>query len=179
MERYGGGLIVVADYDPAWPAMFEQERAKLSTALGPLTVTIEHVGSTAVPGLAAKPVIDLLVGVHSLVEARSRGIEPLRALGYTYMPEYQSWLPDELFFRKGIPGPWTHHVHIMEPSSPRWRNRLLFRDYLRAHPDAARTYAKLKRDLAAAVKDDIAAYRTAKDGFVAEIVARARAEGER
>lgn len=174
MERYGGGPIVVADYDPAWPAMFEQERTRLHAALGSLVVAIEHVGSTAVPGLAAKPIIDLLVGVHSLTEALSRCIEPLQTLGYAYMPEYRSWLPDELFFRRGIPGPWTHHVHIMELSSLRWENRLLFRDYLRAHPEAARAYAKLKRDLAAALGDDIAAYRTAKDGFVEQIMARAR-----
>src|SRR5262249_46029221 len=120
MERYGGGPIVVADYNPAWPALFEQERAKLDTALGSLVVTIEHVGSTAVPGLAAKPIIDLLVGVRSLEEARSRHIEVFQSLSYTYLPEYQSWLPDELFFRKGVPGPWTHHVHVMEPTNPGW-----------------------------------------------------------
>lgn len=174
MERYGGGAIFVVDYDPAWPVMFEQERARLDAALGSRVVAIEHVGSTAVPGLAAKPIIDLLVGVQSLTEAQPRCIEPLQALGYAYMPEYRSWLPDELFFRKAISGPWTHHVHIMEPSNPRWENRLLFRDYLRAHPEASHAYAKLKRDLAAAFKDDIAAYRTAKDGFVEQIMARAR-----
>jgi GrpB-like predicted nucleotidyltransferase (UPF0157 family) len=137
MERYGGGPIVVTDYNPAWPALFEQERERLDTALGSLVVTIEHVGSTAVPGLGAKPIIDLLVGVRSLEEAQSRCIEVFQSLRYTYMPEYRSWLPDELFFRKGVPGPWTHHVHVMEPTKPGWERRLLFRDYLRAHPDAA------------------------------------------
>src|SRR5262249_5932608 len=120
MERYGAGPIVVIDYDPAWPALFEQERANLAAALGALVVTIEHVGSTAVPGLAAKPIIDLLVGVRSLEDARTRGIEALAALGYTYVPDYESFLPDELFFRKGVGGPWTHHAHVMEPSDPRW-----------------------------------------------------------
>lgn len=127
MERYGGGLIVVTDYNPAWPAMFEQERTKLATALGPLVVTVEHVGSTAVPGLAAKPIIALLVGVRSLDDARSACIKGLQALGYTYMPEYEA-CPGELFFRKGVPGPWTHHVHLMQPSNPGWERRLLFRD---------------------------------------------------
>ena len=94
MERYGGGAIVVTDYDPAWPAMFEEERANIAAALRSLVVTIEHIGSTAVPGLAAKPIIDLLVGVTSLDAARACGIDALQALGYTYMPEYQSWLPD-------------------------------------------------------------------------------------
>src|SRR5262245_37231903 len=174
MEQYGSGQIVVTDYNPEWPAMFEQERAKLDSALGSLALAIEHVGSTAVSGLAAKPIIDLLVAVHSLEEARSRCIEALRILGYKYMPEYQSWLPGELFFRKGLPGPWTHHVHVMEPSNPGWERRLLFRDYLRAHPNAADAYMNLKRRLAASFKDDIAAYRNGKDVFVQEAVAKAR-----
>jgi GrpB-like predicted nucleotidyltransferase (UPF0157 family) len=176
MERYGGGPIVIAAYDPAWTSLFAQERAKLAALLGPLVLAIEHVGSTAVPGLAAKPIIDLMVGVRSLTEARHRCIERLQAAGYAYLPEYQSWLPDELFFRRGSSGSWTHHVHVMEPSNPGWRRRLLFRDYLRRHPDSAEAYAKLKRGLAAAFKDDIAAYRNAKDAFVAETMAKARKE---
>lgn len=123
MERYGGGLIAVCDYDPMWSVMFEQERARVHGRLGSMVTTIEHIGSTAVPGLAAKPIIDLLVGVRSLAEARSCCIEPLQGLSYTYVPEYESWLPAELFFRKGIPGPWTHHVHMMEPSASGERGR--------------------------------------------------------
>lgn len=90
MERYGGGSIVVSDYNPAWPATFEQERTSLHTALGPLVLTIEHIGSTAVPGLAAKPIIDLQLSVRSLAEARSSCVGPLQALGYAYMPQYEA-----------------------------------------------------------------------------------------
>jgi hypothetical protein len=90
---------------------FEQERARIKNALGSFALTIEHVGSTAVPGLPSKPIIDLLVGVRSLEEARERCIDPIEALGYDYIPEYALWLPGELFFREGSPGPWTHHVH--------------------------------------------------------------------
>jgi GrpB-like predicted nucleotidyltransferase (UPF0157 family) len=176
MERYGAGAVVVTDYDPAWPAMFAQERANVAAALGPLAVTIEHVGSTAVPGLAAKPIIDLLIGARSLADARAHGIAALRVLGYTYLPEYQSFLPDELFFRKGVGGPWTHHLHVMEPSNPRWEHRLLFRDYLRAHPETAQDYVTLKRRLAATCKDNIAAYRSGKDAFVHEAMTKARQE---
>jgi hypothetical protein len=100
----------------------------------------------------------------------------LRAVGYAYLPEYESWLPGELFFRKGPPGPWTHHVHAMETSHPRWQHRLLFRDYLRAHPEAASAYGKLKRDLAAAFGDDIAGYRNAKAAFCEATMAQARGE---
>src|SRR5260221_6159881 len=87
----------------------------------------------------------------------------------------EAWLPGELFFRKGLSGPWTHHLHILQGDDPRWQDRLLFRDYLRNHPEAARAYAKLKRDLAAAFDDDISGYRNAKDAFVAATMAEARA----
>jgi GrpB-like predicted nucleotidyltransferase (UPF0157 family) len=99
MEKYGSKLIVVSDYDPNWPAIFEQEREKIQGTLGSLAMAIEHVGSTAVPGLAAKPIVDLLVGVPTLEVARSRCVESIKSLGYTCMPQYASWLPGELFFR--------------------------------------------------------------------------------
>ena len=89
MERDGGGSIVVSDYDPAWPAMFEHECTRLHAALDPFVLTIEHIGSTAVPGLAAKPIIDLQASVRRLAEAQSRCVEPLQALGYTYLPQYR------------------------------------------------------------------------------------------
>ena len=177
MERYGGGSIVVSDYNPAWPATFEQERASLHTALGPLALTIEHIGSTAVPGLAAKPIIDLQLSVRSLAEARSSCVGPLQALGYAYMPQYEARLPGELFSRKGLSGPWTHHLHILQGDHPRWQRRLLFRDYLRNHPEVAGAYAKLKRDLAAAFDDDISGYMNAKTAFVAATLAEALGPG--
>ena len=176
MERYGAGSIVVRDYDPKWAAMFEEERARVHGALGAVVTSIEHVGSTSVPGLAAKPIIDLLVGVRDLAEARGACLEPLRALGYTYVPEYETWLPGELFFRKGVPGPWTHHVHVMEPANPRWQDFVLFRDYLRAQPPIAQAYASLKRALATVFGDDIAGFRTAKAPFVQAVMAKARAQ---
>ena len=84
-------------------------RARACT-LDPFVLTIEHIGSTAVPGLAAKPIIDLQASVRRLPEAQSRCVEPLQALGYTYLPQYEAWLPGELFFRKALAGPWTHHL---------------------------------------------------------------------
>jgi GrpB-like predicted nucleotidyltransferase (UPF0157 family) len=175
MEKYGVGSIVVSDYDPNWATLFKQERTRIENALGSLALAIEHVGSTAVPGLPSKPIIDLLIGVPSLEEARQRCVEPMEALGYNHIPEYASWLPNELFFRKGPPGPWTHHVHLMEPFCPRWDALLVFRDYLRAHPEAAGAYAGIKRALAASSKDNIAAYRNGKTTFVEETTAKARA----
>jgi len=174
MEKYGAGSIVVCEYDPNWSHLFEQESARIKNVLGSFALAVEHIGSTSVPGLPSKPIIDLLVGVPDLEEAKQRCIAPIEALGYIYMPQYASWLPHELFFRKGPPGPWTHHVHLMEPSNPRWEAFLVFRDYLRAHPEAARAYADVKLALAASAKDDIAAYRNGKSVFVDETTARAR-----
>jgi GrpB-like predicted nucleotidyltransferase (UPF0157 family) len=175
VEQYGGGPIEVRDYDPRWPVLFDEECERLRGVFGQ-TVTIEHMGSTSVPGLAAKPIIDLLVGVRSLAEAKSIYMAPVLALGYTYIPEYEPWLPAELFFRKGVPGPWTHHVHAMEPSNPRWQDFLLFRDYLRSHPETAGAYGRLKKSLALAFGDDIEGFRNAKHEFVKTVTAKARSE---
>lgn len=86
MERYGGGRIVIHDYDPGWSVLFEQEQARILEALGSAVMTIEHVGSTSVAGLTSKPIVDLLVGVHNLPDARTLCVEPLQALGHTYLP---------------------------------------------------------------------------------------------
>ena len=174
-EKFGGGPIVIAEYDLRWPDLFDREREVVRAALGKLVLKIEHIGSTAIPGLPAKPIIDLLVGIRSLAEARACAIGPLLQLGYVYIPEYERWLPDELFFRKGVPGPPTHHVHVMEPANPRWTDHLRFRDYLRGHPGTAAAYADLKKSLAQQFGEDIGAYRDAKDDFVRDVLARARA----
>jgi GrpB-like predicted nucleotidyltransferase (UPF0157 family) len=172
-ERYGGAIEVV-DYDPAWPAQFAAERDAVARALGDLVFAIEHIGSTSVPGLAAKPIIDLMVGLRDLATARAAAVAPMQALGYVYLPEYETWLTDELFFRKGPPGPWTHHAHLMERTNPRWTRHLAFRDHLRARPDEAAAYAAEKRRLAAQHGDDFAAYRVGKSEFIAAAHARAR-----
>ena len=176
MERYGGGPIVICDYDTAWPRMFAAERQRLRHALGSLVIALEHVGSTAVPGLAAKPIIDVLVGVRSLHDARTSSLEPMQKLGYTYMAEYESWLPEEMLFRKGISGRWTHHVHIAEPSGARWEEFILIRDYLRKHPEVARAYGDLKKELATRFGEDIAGFRSAKGPFLRELMTKARAD---
>ena len=129
------------------------------------------------PGLAAKPIIDLQSSVRSLAEARSNCVGPLQALGYAYMPEDQARLPGELFFRKGPSGSWTHQLHILQEDHPRWRRRLLFRDDPN-HPEVARAYAKLKRVLAAMFDDDISGYMNAKTAFVAATLAEALGPGE-
>ena len=175
--------IAIVPYDPCWPDLFVQEAARIREALGESShVAVEHFGSTAVPGLSAKPIIDLLVGVSSVIEARAVAVPKLEALGYAFW--YDNPNPDHLFFVKGLPpnGPRTHHIHMVEPEMFRdpknesflfW-DRLLFRDYLRAHPDEARRYEAVKRDLAARFPDDREAYTDGKAGYVSEVMKKAR-----
>jgi GrpB-like predicted nucleotidyltransferase (UPF0157 family) len=158
----------IVSYDPGWPEQFAAEARRLRAVLDPGQVLgVEHFGSTAVPGLAAKPIIDILVAVVSLAHAKATMIAPILSLGYVYWAENPK--PDRMFFVKGMP-PYgerrTHHVHITEPNGEMWRRRLLFRDHLRAHPDEARRYEALKRDLAERFPDDREAYTQAKTDYV-------------
>lgn len=155
----------VVDYDPTWPARFEEEAALLELVIGPwATGGIHHVGSTAVPGLAAKPVIDILVGVDSLDASREciALVEPLHYLHSPYRVEEMHW------FCKPDPAARTHHLHLVTTDSPRFVNEIAFRDYLRAHPERADAYAQLKRDLAEQFRHDREAYTMGKTGFVVE-----------
>jgi GrpB-like predicted nucleotidyltransferase (UPF0157 family)/predicted nucleotidyltransferase len=158
----------IEPYDPEWPELFERERAELEPVLGGVvTGGIHHAGSTAVPGLDAKPVIDILVGVADLDSARTC-IEPLAALGYSHAPTYRAG--EMLWFCKPSPEQRTHHLHLVPTGSPRFRAELGFRDHLRAHRDVAAEYAELKRRLAERFEHDREAYTEAKADFVARVV---------
>jgi GrpB-like predicted nucleotidyltransferase (UPF0157 family)/predicted acetyltransferase len=159
--------VVVADYDAAWPRLFEEERAALAAALGGAAVAIEHVGSTAVPGLAAKPIVDILVGLRSYPAAAGE-IAAVEAVGYVYRGELG--IPGRQFFARGRP---RTHVHATLYQSDFWRSHLLFRDYLRASPEDAARYAALKRELAVRYREDRTGYTESKDSFVADVLARA------
>jgi GrpB-like predicted nucleotidyltransferase (UPF0157 family) len=169
--------IEIVEYDPRWPALFAEEAALLRAALAPdLVVGLEHFGSTAIPGLAAKPIIDILVAVRSLAAARDTAIEPLQRLGYVFWAENPK--TDRMFFVKGMP-PYgerrTHHVHVTEPTGEPWL-RLPFRDYLRAHPEEAQRYGRLKRELAIRHRTDREEYSGAKADYVEQILAKAKRE---
>lgn len=138
-------MIEIVPYDAAWPLAFERERAELQDALGARALRIEHHGSTAVPGMAAKPVIDIQISV-AVLHPLDAYAPSLAALGYTHRPH-----PDDAFapfFHRPAEWPHTHHVHVVEAGSGEERRTLAFRDYLRAHPAAARDYEALKRTLA-------------------------------
>lgn len=155
--------IRVVPYDLSWPALFAEEQAALETAIGAwASGGIHHVGSTAVPGLDAKPIVDILVGVESLEGSRAC-FEPLAALEYQYAP----YLPGEMhWFCKPSPGRRTHHLHLVPTGSRRYLDELTFRDRLRADPVKTREYASLKRDLAARFASDREAYTDAKGDFI-------------
>jgi GrpB-like predicted nucleotidyltransferase (UPF0157 family) len=160
--------IVMVPYDEAWPSLFLEERRRIERALGPLVERIEHVGSTAVSGLASKPIIDIMVGVRSLREA-DRCIEPLERLSYEYRGE--AGASGRLFFRKGDPR--THHLHVAQVGGEFWVDHVAFRDYLRTHPQTAEEYARLKHELADRFRADWAAYTEGKSDFILEVLRRA------
>ncbi len=166
--------IFLVKYDPDWVRQFDEEAFRLREVLSSsLLVRIDHFGSTAIPGLTAKPIIDILVGVNSLEEARTEAVSPLESIGYAFWSHNPD--PDHFFFAKGLPpAPHrTHHVHMVRTESP-FYERLLFRDYLRDHPDEAQRYSALKQDLAARFSQDREAYTQAKSDFIAEIMQKAK-----
>lgn len=174
-DRFDPGIRIV-DYDPAWPALAQSELRRLREALGAVAVRLEHVGSTAVPGLAAKPILDLQLSVDAL-EPRARYVEPLQRLGYLFVPDPE--FPDFHFFGKPPERPRTHHVHVCAAGSVHEWRHIAVRDFLRAHADEAERYAALKRALVARHPQDRLAYIAGKEEHVTALEARARAWARR
>jgi GrpB-like predicted nucleotidyltransferase (UPF0157 family) len=164
--------IQVVPYDPTWPASFAHARDRVTTALAPWLVgPVEHIGSTAVPGLAAKPIIDMLARITHY-EAGTQILPVMSAIGWAHAPEpadrqARTWefcFPDVAWR--------THHLHVVEHQSPDWPTWLAFRDHLRGHPADAAGYARVKQDLAAANDQDRPRYRAGKAPFITSVIAR-------
>jgi len=162
-------------HDPNWRQKFQQEAERVSAAAGSNVVAVHHVGSTAIPAIYAKPIIDLLLVVRDLAALDER--QPMmEALGYEARGEYG--IPGRRFFRRDNEhGDRTHQIHAFEDGSPQIARHLAFRDYMIAHPEAAEAYSDLKRDLAAKYPEDIEAYMDGKDEFIQEIDRRTAQEG--
>lgn len=156
--------------DPAWPAAFELERDRLASCLPGTFIAIEHIGSTAVPGLHAKPIIDLLAGVPSMMAADDMAPRLLASL-YTTSAEFNRSLPDRRWFMRWSAGRRTHHLHVVVHRGSVWNDRLAFRDALRSNAVLAARYAALKQRLSVEFSDDREAYTEAKAGFVREVLA--------
>jgi GrpB-like predicted nucleotidyltransferase (UPF0157 family) len=161
--------IEVVDYNPAWPALFDAERRLLQEALAPwLAGPVEHIGSTAVPGLPAKPIIDIMAPVHSLAGSTA-AIATASALNYLYYP----YKPEQLhWFCKPSPAHRTHHLHLVPLGSTLWHQRMAFRDALRGSTDLTARYAVLKHQLALQYRHDREGYTEAKGPFIAQVLAR-------
>jgi len=170
--------VSIASYDPAWPGMFEEEKQHLLECLPQdLIRRIEHFGSTAVPGLRAKPIVDVLVEVSSLEETRAKVAPLLEAEGYDYfwrptrgddVPPFYAW-----FIKRNSAGTRTHHVHMVERDFEHW-DTLLFRDYLIEHPQTAKEYEALKMKLARDHPNDREAYTNGKTDFVVRVTETAK-----
>ena len=157
--------VELADYDAAWPLQFEAERRRLTEALPDAFVAIEHIGSTAVEGLRAKPLIDLLAAVRSMDEARALS-GPLQDIGYTTSPELNATLTSRQWFMRQSGGRRTHHLHVVVQFSHDWIARVSFRDRLRTDPAFRHRYESLKEDLALRYADDREAYTEGKSAFI-------------
>jgi len=168
--------IEVVPYDPGWPERFRREAEQLRTVFGSQVVAIHHVGSTAIPGIKAKPIIDILVVVEDLDQVDRRNAE-MAARGY--IPKGSFGIPKRRFFIKGTETERTHHVHVFGLAHPAIRRHLAFRDYLRAHPGRARAYSRLKEELARKFRHDIEGYMAGKDAFIKNIETEAQAWKDR
>lgn len=160
---HGQPPIVIEPYEPAWPERFEAERVALAKVLAPwLAGPIEHIGSTAVPGLAAKPVIDIMAGVRDLSSSRPaiEAVRPLRYCYFDYKPEVMHW------FCKPSDIERTHHLHLVPVGSGLWCERLAFRDLLRRNAATREAYLALKWKLASEYRDDREAYTEGKTPFI-------------
>jgi putative glutamine amidotransferase len=174
-EREGRSrAFVIVPYDPAWERRFETESTRIEAALGDQVVRLDHVGSTSVPGLGAKPVVDIQVSLRSTVP-RAAYVEPLVHLGYRL--GIDPWTDEHEFFSKDENGERAFHVHICGAGSEWERRHLAFRDWLRSHSEDAAAYERLKRDLAERHPRDTYSYNEAKTAFIQEVEARATVRG--
>jgi GrpB-like predicted nucleotidyltransferase (UPF0157 family) len=172
-ERLGtaGGQIEIVAYDSEWPRLFEREAKRIQEACGGAVRVVEHIGSTAIPGMPAKPILDLMPGLSSHRDGL-KTIEPIRQLGYEYFGE--NGIPGRYYFNLKFEGRSVAHVHMFEIGCEDWQRHLIFRDALRLDPAAAAQYADLKKGLALRFRNDREAYTNAKSEFINSLVLKAR-----
>lgn len=164
--------VALCPYDVSWPERYFEERQRLLTLFPATFIDIQHMGSTAVPGMQAKPIIDILAGVASMGMAESL-TESLCSSGYTTSTEFNQTLTDRKWFMRWANGRRTHHLHVVVHGSSVWHQHLQFRDALRSNPPLAVDYARLKTGLAARHAHDREAYTDAKSAFILSVVENA------
>ena len=168
--------IIVEEYNPEWIDRFLREKESLLGAIGHLIIDLEHIGSTSIFDLAAKPIIDILIGVKTLEDAE-KCIPILEKMNYQYVPEYEVVLPERRYFRKPPRGQGHDvHLHMTVLGSDFWERQLMFRNYLRIHSKARDDYSMLKKKLAKKYKNDREGYTNAKEEFILETLKKAKKE---
>ena len=163
-----GGDVSVSPYREEWNVLFELEKENIEEAIGDYVEDIQHVGSTSIPGMCAKPKLDVAIAVEDFDEAKVC-IEPLAGIGYEFRGE--NGIPRRHYFGKGDPR--THQIHMFEKTSADWKDMVLFRDCLRSNRSLARDYSRLKRDLANRFPKDRPSYQAGKAGFIEEVIKKA------
>ncbi len=175
----------VVPYDPEWPGLFEQERCRITSAIGHIVAGVHHVGSTSIPGMPAKPILDIAVLLYNF-EDGERCISPMEKIGYLHVGLLDD-IPGDRFFGKVHTSQEscsdseeivTHHIHMYTLDSPLMQNHFAFRDYLLAHPEEIARYARLKFTLADKHPNDRASYSAAKNSFITEVLAKAAQESK-
>jgi GrpB-like predicted nucleotidyltransferase (UPF0157 family) len=159
-------VVRLSDHNSLWAELYREEQKRIRAAAGDLIIELEHVGSTAIPGIKAKPILDMLAGVAQLREALLCKA-PLEAIGYEHIA--RAGIANDYVFGKGVPR--THYLHVVEYGGAKWVNHLCFRDRLRKDPVLARAYEELKQELSCKFSDSHAKYHDAKSEFINEVVA--------
>lgn len=162
------GTVTLCPHREEWHRLFDEEKSRILNAIGEYVITIEHVGSTAICGIAAKPILDIMAGIPMFKDG-DKCISALNKLGYEYKGE--NGVPGRHFFGKGSPR--THHLHMVAADSVFWKHHLLFRDYLITNRQVAEEYNNLKLDLAARFPQDREAYTNGKESFVMRVLREA------
>ena len=175
IDRVTKEEVSIVPYDPAWINKFEEESDFLKKRFPRIIKRVEHFGSTSVPGLSAKPIVDMLIEVSSYKDVKREIVPVLESLGYDYFwrpsidkPPYYTW-----FIKRDSKGIRTHHLHMVIAGSELW-DRLYFRDYLKAHPETAKEYEDLKVRLSKENPNDRSAYTKAKTDFVVAVTKKAK-----
>jgi GrpB-like predicted nucleotidyltransferase (UPF0157 family) len=167
------GTVKLNPFTNEWERLFSEEKSRLQAAIGKYVLDIQHVGSTSIPGIVAKPIIDIAIAVKNFEKA-SVCIKSIEQLGYEYKGE--NGIPRRHFFAKG--NPRTHHIHMNELGSREWNDQISFRNYLTLHLEVAKEYAELKMELARQYPTDRQAYLDNKDPFIERVIQLTRSEAK-
>lgn len=171
MAHYLSKPIMIVDYDPQWPVLYAAEQSRLLAIFGADALRIEHIGSTSVPGLPAKPIIDISIAMRNREDVTAY-VAALHELGYDEIPILEAL--QRRMFSKGPYNEGTHHVHVTDYGSDIWAQPILFRDYLWAHPAIAQAYGEVKRAAAANHRNDLDGYHDEKTPFIIQVMEQAR-----